>query len=91
MMTFLFSQLLGLAIFCTVNFALYCFIAYKRNQAFRAPTVRRPLRFHFATAILVIMFSVGFGYRIINIRDGIQELYTGREITVREEQSAIIE
>ncbi len=85
-MVFLFSQILGLIIFCAVNFGLFCFIFYKRNQAFRVSSSPKPIRYHFATALLVLFFSFGFGYRIFNIRDGVEQLYLTREVLVREEK-----
>lgn len=79
MITFLLSQLFGFIIFIVINFSLFCYIGYKRSQAFKVDSLKKPVKYRLGFFALFIFFTVGLSFRASYVYDQIEKVKHTRD------------
>jgi capsule polysaccharide export protein KpsE/RkpR len=84
MMSFVLSQLLGFIIFTVVNFSLFCYLAYKRNQAFRVDSPKSTRSYRLGFFLLLIFFIGGVSLKGYHTRETFLEMSVKRPELINE-------
>lgn len=90
MILFILTQLLGMIIFMTVSFGVFCFLLYKRNKLLNLKSKSRyPLWYRIGIVVISIVFVGTLAFRLLNVTDTLKGVEGIQPAPVKAEKDII--